>query len=122
MTENLSSNKYNMISVPFNSVGNEGIKLDDIKIEGFATGTDWNECDWFMIWKPKDSDYDSFYYYDDGHGDEGWYVAGDFSYTDTFDSLYPNGIPAGKPFWFLPSAKVDPHPDVKIKFFNPMKK
>ena len=86
------------------------------------TGTDWDECDWFMIWKPETSGYDNFYYYDDGAGDEGWYVAGDGTYTDTFDSLYPNGIPAGKPFWFLPATKVSSHPALKIKFFNPITK
>ena len=116
MGETLNPAKFNMISIPFNTVDGKGIDLNnenDIKIENHSeTGDVGDEgTDFIQVWRSEFSGYDNFYYY----ADETAWCAADGTDTPFIECPgYENGFPAGSTAWYLANADWVRPGDLKI--------
>ena len=105
-TKALVAGDFNMIGGAFNSVGKDGYSLNrDFKGENLTAGTDLFTADTILIHDATTGGYTTYYLYeyDPTYPDypAGWYNA----ITEaSFDTDYPNGLPAGSSFWYLAKA------------------
>ena len=89
--------KFNMVAYPWPM----GFKLNDANAVSWAnaTGTgDSATADQIQIWDAATGAYDNWYYYNVGDEWTGWWDAG--TGMSMFEDVYPNGLAAGKPFWY----------------------
>jgi len=93
----MKSNTYTMYGANFQSVGNTGLSLQDLSVEGgFTAGSGSLDGDEIEIWRADGS---KFYYYDGGmEGEDGW-PAG---WYDKDDASAPteHTINPGEAIWF----------------------
>ena len=102
-TKALVAGKFNMLGGAFNSVGKAGYSLNrDFKGENLTAGATSGAADTIAIHDAATGGYTTYYLYEgDGTYQAGWYNAGS---DEWFDDDYPNGLPAGTPFWYLAKA------------------
>jgi hypothetical protein len=117
--ENTSDVEYALVGNNFNMVANPypvSYDLNDSNAVTFTgvVGSDWaDSCDFIEIWNPVDSGYSLFYY----NTIEG--VWKDSDDTGTFGDWYPNGLPAGTPFWYEAFASDERDGNLTITFKKP---
>ena len=118
VTLTLTKGKFNMFANPF-PVGLQLNNADQVSWEN-ANGAEMpSQADQIQIWDPTTGTYEMWYYYvyADDHSDDGWW---DLLYqSDRFETIHPNGLPAGVPVWYLSNDKSTGTFDVTFK--TPMK-
>ncbi len=92
-----------MLSVPFKAIGKAGFDLNkNLVVENGTAGGDESVSDTILVWYFNEKGiggYETFFLYEgyDEDWPRGWYgVAG-----DKFETLHPDGLPAGTAFWYL---------------------
>ena len=102
-TKALVADEFNMLGGTFTGVGKAGYSLNrDFKGENLTAGADLFTADTILIHDATTGIFTTYYLYE---GDDtwaaGWYNAGS---DDLFEDDYPNGLPAGTPFWYVAKA------------------
>lgn len=95
---------YNMMSIPFEKVDGKGVSLNDLQFSD-ATAGRATSADQIKLWVVQENgsyDYETWYYQS---AKNGWLLSGGKT-TDTFDSKYPNGLPAGTTFWYKSAQRA----------------
>ena len=96
-TDNLTSGKFNMSGIVFNSVGGGDVDLNDMTFPGVTGADNVDDSDTILVWDPATSGYTTYwYYYEDGADEEdiAWY-----GYLDE-----PTTLAAGTAFWYKAKA------------------
>jgi len=100
-TKDLVRGKFNMVASPYPVA----LKLNDaaqVTLTGATAGPGSLSADTIAIYNATTSAYTTYYLYEgDGVYPAGWYNAGS---EDLFEDDYPNGLPAGTPFWYVAQA------------------
>ena len=106
MTTAIGSGKLQMMTVPFNHVGNDGKGLmlnSDLKVANPKMADDWSQADQIWVWVPANEAYKKFYFYDGEYG-TGWCeTTGDENFFEDCAG-YENGLPPGSSFFFNAKA------------------
>ena len=106
MASSTSENKYNMMSVPFESVDGKGISLNAINFAGRTIAMSSAAADQVLFWKSDIQNYEKYYYYgypgyEEQLPPEWKTIVG----NNSFDTVHPEGIAPGTVFWYY-SAKT----------------
>ena len=89
--------KFNMVAYPWPM----GFKLNDAKAVSWANATgsaSSADADKIQIWDAATGAYENWYYYFNNDEYTGWWDEG--TGLILFEDTYPNGLAAGKPFWY----------------------
>lgn len=93
--------KFNMVAYPWPM----GFKLNDASAASWAGATGAASAaaaDLIQIWDAATGAYEDWYYYNVGDEYTGWWDA--ITGLKLFEDVYPNGLAAGKPFWYKAAA------------------
>ena len=113
-TEGVVSQVYTLCAVPFTGIDGGNVPVESLQFANVCKGEGPQDCDFIQIWN-GDGTFKSYYCWAD---DGAWYNAdGDALLTED----YPDGIPAGTPFWFVAWKDGVREGDAKITFNNPLK-
>jgi len=96
---NLTSGNFNMIINPYPVAVNLN-SSEQAVIANFTGGLDQTESDIIQIWKPANSGYTTFYYYNEEGCEEEWAW---YDVEGEVDAV----IPAGKAVWYKAKAGAD---------------
>ena len=98
-TDTITATKFNMVSVPFESTNGDGFKLNEclsgVNLVGAPT---FVGADLIQIWDAANGVYENWFYYFNNDEWTGWWD--ELTGEVIFEDKYPNGLPAGKPFWY----------------------
>lgn len=94
---------FNMLNVPFKSVGADGYMLNsEFTAKGMTASDDYNTADRMLFWNAENSGYESYWYFEGDPSDAaypaGWYG---FTSSEKFETDYPDGFSSTKPCWYL---------------------
>ena len=95
---------FNMMSIPFEGVDGKGISLNAIQFSNLTPNARAANADQISLWALRP---DGTYNYESWYaktvsGVTGWYALNGGA---AFDTVYPNGLPAGTTFWYKPVKK-----------------
>ena len=93
--------KFNMVANPYPVA----FKLNDALQVSWANAhgtSDPATADQIQIWNAAAGTYENWYYYEAGDEYTGWWD--EATAMKMFEDVYPNGLPAGKPFWYKAAA------------------
>ena len=100
-TKNLVRGEFNMVASPYPVA----LKLNDaaqVTLTGATAGAGSDTADTIKIHDATTGGYTTYYLYEgDGTYQAGWYNAVS---DELFEDDFPNGLPAGKPFWYVAKA------------------
>ena len=100
-TKDLVRAKFNMVMNPYPVALNLN-DATEVTLTGATAGPDSFTSDTILIHNAATGIYTTYYLYEgDGTYQAGWYNAGS---DNLFETDFPNGLPAGKPFWYLAKA------------------
>jgi hypothetical protein len=112
-TRGLVRGKFNMVMSPYPVA----LDLNDaaqVTLVGATAGGGVLDSDTILIYDANTSGYTTYYLYEgDPDYQAGWYNAGS---DELFETDYPDGLPAGTPFWYRAKAGTG---DFSITFLKP---
>ena len=112
-TDTITATKFNMVSVPFEGTDGNGFKINDCLSGLNLVGTDSAfTADQIQIWDAATGAYDNWYYYNNNDQYTGWWDVK--TGEKLFESVYPNGLPAGSAFWYKSAAAATQNGSVTV--------
>ena len=102
MQASTSEAMFNMMSIPFEGCDGKGISLNDLNFSNGSASSRPANADTIMLWVVQPNgeyDYEAW-----THKTTGWMSSADGT---SFDSKYPNGLPAGTTFWYKAAKRAD---------------
>ena len=116
-TITITRGNYNLFNNPY-PVAFKFNDLDNIDWSKAISGGAFANSDQIKIWNPVTSGYENWYWYADStHAWDGWYDEGTGEIP--FETVHPDGLPAGTPVWYLAKGTLGETFDVTFK--SPLK-